>query len=99
MKKRCVTAALAAADLAVGRAGASTLARIVVGKYEDHEPLNRQKKIFEEFHQVENLGRDRSQGLGLGLSIVRRLCDLYHWEVSVAPRPERGAVATLVFEA
>jgi transposase len=29
------------------RAGASTLARIVVGKYEDHEPLNRQKKMFE----------------------------------------------------
>jgi transposase len=30
-----------------GRPGASLLARIVVGKYVDHEPLTRQKKIFE----------------------------------------------------
>jgi transposase len=30
-----------------GRPGGSTLARIVVGKYEDHEPLTRQKKMFE----------------------------------------------------
>jgi signal transduction histidine kinase len=37
-------------------------------------------------------------GGGIGLSIVRRLCDLYAWEVSIAPREERGAVATLVFE-
>ncbi len=38
-------------------------------------------------------------GGGIGLSIVRRLCDLYGWSVSIAPRPERGAVATLVFGA
>jgi transposase len=30
-----------------GRPGASLLARVVVGKYEDHEPLNRMKKMFE----------------------------------------------------
>jgi signal transduction histidine kinase len=36
-------------------------------------------------------------GGGIGLSIVRRLCDLYGWTVSIAPRAERGAVATLVF--
>jgi transposase len=30
-----------------GRPGASLLARIVVGKYVDHEPLTREKKIFE----------------------------------------------------
>jgi signal transduction histidine kinase len=37
-------------------------------------------------------------GGGIGLSIVRRLCDLYGWNVSIAPRPERGAVAILAFE-
>jgi signal transduction histidine kinase len=37
-------------------------------------------------------------GGGIGLSIVRRLCDLYGWSVSIAPRAERGAVATLAFE-
>lgn len=36
-------------------------------------------------------------GGGIGLSIVRRLCELYGWDVSIAPRPERGAVAILRF--
>ena len=36
-------------------------------------------------------------GGGIGLSIVRRLCELSGWQVSIAPRPERGAVAVLRF--
>jgi len=31
------------------------------------------QKVFEEFYQISNPARDRSQGLGLGLSIVERL--------------------------
>ncbi|WP_246193399.1 sensor histidine kinase [Pseudoxanthomonas suwonensis] len=40
-----------------------------------------------------------SQGAGIGLSIVSRLCDLYGWKVSVRPREdgEHGVVATLAF--
>ncbi|MGN6788317.1 MAG: sensor histidine kinase [Rhodanobacteraceae bacterium] len=38
------------------------------------------------------------KGAGLGLAIVRRLCELYGWRVSLAPRADRGAVATLDFE-
>ncbi len=38
--------------------------------------LDEQEKIFEEFYQLENQERDRNKGLGLGLSIVRRLSDL-----------------------
>jgi signal transduction histidine kinase len=37
------------------------------------------------------------KGAGLGLAIVRRLCELYDWRVTLAPRAERGAVATLDF--
>ncbi len=40
---------------------------------------------------------EHSQGGGIGLSIVRRLCDLYGWHVRVVPGPERGVVATLSF--
>jgi signal transduction histidine kinase len=37
------------------------------------------------------------KGAGLGLAIVRRLCELYGWRVTLQPRAERGAVATLDF--
>jgi signal transduction histidine kinase len=37
------------------------------------------------------------KGAGLGLAIVVRLCELYGWKVSLAPRDGGGAVATLVF--
>ena len=32
--------------------------------------------IFEEYHQLDNAARERSRGLGLGLSIVQRLGNL-----------------------
>jgi len=40
---------------------------------------------------------EHSQGGGIGLSIVRRLCDLYGWSVRVVPGEQQGVVATLTF--
>jgi signal transduction histidine kinase len=40
---------------------------------------------------------EHSQGGGIGLSIVRRLCELYGWSVQVRPGATRGVVATLRF--
>ena len=42
---------------------------------------------------------EHSQGGGIGLSIVRRLCVLYGWRVRVIPGAKRGVVATLSFSA
>lgn len=53
-------------------------------------------RLFERGYRGSSAGG--TSGGGIGLSIVRRLCELYNWQVSIAPRPERGAVATLVFE-
>ncbi|AMJ56054.1 MULTISPECIES: HAMP domain-containing sensor histidine kinase [Stenotrophomonas] len=39
----------------------------------------------------------QSQGGGIGLSIVSRLCALYGWQVDIRPGKERGVVATLTF--
>ena len=53
-------------------------------------------RIFDEFYQVHNPARDRSQGLGLGLSIVRRLALLLEYPLSVQSEPQRGTVFTLI---
>ena len=39
-------------------------------------PAGQLEAIFEEFHQLDNAARERSRGLGLGLSIVQRISDL-----------------------
>ena len=52
-------------------------------------------RLFERGYRGSSAGG--TSGGGIGLSIVRRLCELYNWQVSIAPRPESGAVATLDF--
>ena len=52
-------------------------------------------RLFQRGYRGTHAGH--SQGGGIGLSIVSRLCALYGWEVSVTPGAERGVVATLRF--
>lgn len=47
--------------------------------------------IFEEFYQVGNAGRDRAQGLGIGLALVRRLSRLLGHPVHVHSRVGKGS--------
>ena len=58
-----------------------------IGIAEDELP-----KVFDEFYQVSNFGRDRSRGLGMGLAIVKRLVMLMGHELEVKSRPGRGTV-------
>jgi two-component system, sensor histidine kinase len=52
-------------------------------------------RIFEEFYQVGRSERDRSQGLGMGLAIVKRLVALLGHRLEVASTPGRGTVFRL----
>ena len=48
--------------------------------------------VFDEFYQAHNPQRDVARGLGIGLSIVRRLAHLLGGEVAVRSRHGRGTV-------
>jgi len=51
-----------------------------------------QQHIFEEFFQLGNPGRTSSKGLGLGLSIVKRLCGLLGYEVRLTSEIGKGSM-------
>jgi len=51
--------------------------------------------IFDEFHQIGNEERDRSHGLGLGLAIVRKTCDMLGCGVHVSSTPGKGSVFSI----
>ena len=53
-------------------------------------------RLFERGYRGTHAGH--SQGGGIGLSIVRRLCELYGWTVDVRPAGTRGVVAMLTFD-
>ena len=53
------------------------------------------ERLFQRGVRGEGAG---GSGAGLGLAIVRRLCELYGWDVSMRPRSDaNGAVASIVF--
>jgi two-component system CheB/CheR fusion protein len=58
-------------------------------------PEEQLQDIFEEYHQLDNPARDRSLGLGLGLSIVRRLGILLGHPVRVRSRLGKGSVFSI----
>ncbi len=62
-------------------------------------PAEQLELIFEEFYQIDNPERDRSRGLGMGLAIVRRLCNLLAHPLEVRSRPGRGTMFRVVVPA
>lgn len=61
--------------------------------------LEHQEDIFQEFFQVENSQRDRSQGLGVGLNIVERACHLLNHPLALRSAPGCGTRFTLTVPA
>lgn len=55
-------------------------------------PTEELQAIFEEYHQIGNAARERSRGLGLGLSIVQRLGNMLGHRVRVRSSPGKGSV-------
>ncbi|CAO3430531.1 ATP-binding protein [Azospirillum doebereinerae] len=75
-------------------AGLETGSRIVVEVRDSGIgiPEDRLDAIWEEFHQIGNPERNRDNGIGLGLSIVKRLAGVLDHPVKVRSVPGRGSV-------
>ena len=58
-------------------------------------PKDDLEAIFVEYHQLDNSARERSRGLGLGLSIVQSLGKLLGHKVGVRSTPGRGSVFSI----
>ncbi len=59
-------------------------------------PVEQHEAVFEEFFQLDNVERDRSKGLGVGLSVVERAVALLGGRVVLASRPGHGARFTVI---
>ncbi|MEY4980629.1 MAG: hypothetical protein RLZZ352_2899 [Pseudomonadota bacterium] len=56
-------------------------------------------RVFDEFFQLGNPGRDRAQGLGIGLSIVRRLVQLQGLTLNLRSAPGCGSTFSVCLPA
>lgn len=50
-----------------------------------------QERIFAEFTQIDDARRDRSTGVGLGLSIARRMAQILEHDLTLVSQPGQGA--------
>ncbi len=59
-------------------------------------PEEATEDVFSEYYQLNNPSRDRSNGLGLGLAIVRRLCELMEIPLEMESVEGKGTVFRLI---
>ncbi len=58
-----------------------------------------QQKLFKEFSRIKNAKTANILGSGLGLSILKRLAELYEGDISVESEPDKGTTFTLTIPA
>jgi len=58
-------------------------------------PEQEHENIFKEYNQLNNNERDRRKGVGLGLALARRMCELLGHDINVQSTIGSGSVFTL----
>lgn len=56
-------------------------------------PDDKQQKIFERFYQMEN----GHEGSGIGLSLVQRLVELHHGQITLVSEVGKGSTFRFIF--
>ena len=59
-------------------------------------PESELENIFNEYQQLANKRRDRSEGIGLGLSIVKKMAQLMSYEINVESTLGKGSCFSIV---
>ncbi len=80
-------------ELCCQRAGDEVL--IIVSDTGHGIPSEEHDVVFDEFYRVAGSVRDRDRGLGLGLSIVKRLGDLLEASIALESREDVGTTITI----
>lgn len=62
-------------------------------------PREKQDKVFEKFQQVESLVREKGQGSGLGLALVREIIEMHGARVGLVSTPGEGSTFWFSIEA
>ena len=56
--------------------------------------INDQKKLFKDFSTIKETANLNPNGVGLGLSICKKICKLLNGDIWVESRPGKGSVFT-----
>lgn len=60
-------------------------------------PPEEQTRIFERFYRLEKSRSQRNGGTGLGLSVVKHICSLYGWKLSLKSQLGVGTEIRVTF--
>ncbi len=58
-------------------------------------PASELDRVFDEYHQVSNEARNREEGIGLGLSVVKKMCQLLKIPIRLYSIEGQGSTFTL----
>lgn len=56
------------------------------------------EKVFEKFYRSGNEDTRKTKGTGIGLFLVKSICDLHHASISVLPNQPKGSVFKIEFQ-
>ena len=58
-------------------------------------PPSEKEKIFERFYQLKNPGRNKNEGTGIGLYLVKKLTEMHHGTINVTSKIHQGSKFTV----
>jgi len=54
--------------------------------------------IFDKFYRVAREDSKEIEGFGIGLSYVKKICDMHHWKIEIKNNKEEGITAEIIIQ-